>query len=53
MTLGLIGKTDSAALRAIRSARYFHIGNGSAKTILHRLNCLQATYEQLKEAAEQ
>jgi ribonuclease M5 len=51
-TLGLIGKTDSAALRA-KVGRYFHIGNGSAKTILHRLNCLQATYEQVKEAAEQ
>lgn len=47
--LGLIGGNDSAALRT-KIGKIFHIGGGSAKTILHRLNCLNITYEQLKEA---
>jgi ribonuclease M5 len=47
--LGLTGGTDSAALRD-KVGSIFHIGSGSAKTVLHRLNCLNITYEQLKEA---
>jgi ribonuclease M5 len=49
--LGLTGGTNSADLRN-KIGRIFHIGGGSAKTMLHRLNCLQVTYEQLKEAVE-
>lgn len=49
--LGLTGREDSAALRN-KIGKEFHIGSGSAKTVLHRLNCLNITYEQLKEAVE-
>jgi ribonuclease M5 len=49
--LGLTGGANSAALRN-KVGKAFHIGSGSAKTVLHRLNCLNVTYEQLKEAAE-
>ncbi len=50
-TLGLTGGPDSAAMRN-KIGKTFHIGSGSAKTVLHRLNCLNITYEQLKEAVE-
>lgn len=49
--LGLIGGNDSVALRN-KIGKEFHIGSGSGKTVLHRLNCLQVTYEQLKEALD-
>ncbi len=50
--LGLIGTAESAAKRE-QVGRFFHVGGGSAKTVRHRLNCLQITYEQLKEAVGQ
>ena len=49
--LGLTGGKDSTMLRN-QISKTFHVGNGSAKTVLHRLNCLHITYEQLKEALE-
>ena len=48
--LGFTGGKDSAALRE-KIGRTFHVGGGSAKTVLHRLNCLGITYEERKEAA--
>lgn len=46
--LGLSGGTDSSALRE-KAGSLLHIGNGTAKTMLARLNCLGITKEELKE----
>ena len=47
--LGLIGQKQSAEIRAEISERY-HIGNPNAKTFLKRINMLNITKEELKEA---
>ncbi len=46
--LGLSGSANSSVLREKAGTR-LHIGNGNAKTMLRRLNCLGITKEQLQE----
>lgn len=46
--LGLTGQKNSAYLRE-RAGEAFHVGNGTAKTMLNRLKCLGITKEELKE----
>ncbi len=50
--LGLSGRKDSAALRE-KAGRRLHIGNGNARTMLNRLNCLNITKEKLKEILDE
>jgi ribonuclease M5 len=50
--LGLSGRPDSSALRE-KAGAAFHIGNGTAKTMLNRLNCLGITKEQIEEVTAQ
>ncbi len=49
--LGLTGKENSGALRE-KAGRLLHIGNGTAKTMRYRINCLGITREELKEVLE-
>lgn len=49
--LGLSGRDNSAALRE-KAGSLLHIGNGTAKTMLNRLNCLGITKEELQEVLE-
>ena len=50
--LGLSGQSNSAELRR-RVGEYYHIGDGNAKTMLARLNCLAITKEELREVIDQ
>ena len=50
--LGLSGQSDSAELRH-RVGEYYHIGDGNAKTMLARLNCLTINKEELREVIDQ
>lgn len=47
MELGLSGKDDSTQLRE-KVGAYFHIGNGTAKTMLRRINFAKITKEELE-----
>lgn len=47
--LGLAGRENSSALRE-KAGSYFHIGMGSAKTMLARMNCLNLTKEDIGKA---
>ena len=49
--LGLSGQSDSAELRH-RVGEYYHIGDGNAKTMLARLNCLAINKEELREVID-
>ena len=49
--LGLSGQSDSAELRH-RVGEYYHIGDGNAKTMLARLNCLTINKEELREVID-
>lgn len=51
VNLGLCGGTESAKLRE-KVGIAFHLGNGNAKTMLQRLNCLGITVEELKEVIQ-
>lgn len=46
--LGLLGKKDSSYKRKI-VGETFHVGYGNAKTMRHRLNCLQITKEEIEK----
>jgi len=46
--LGLTGQSNSKELR-YKIGNIYHIGNGNAKTMCQRLNCLGITLEELKE----
>ena len=50
--LGLSGQSDSAELRC-KVGEYYHVGDGNAKTMLARLNCLAITKEELREVIDQ
>ena len=50
--LGLSGQTNSAELRR-KVGEYYHVGDGNAKTMLARLNCLAITKEELREVIDQ
>ena len=50
--LGLSGQSNSAELRR-KVGEYYHIGDGNAKTMLARLNCLAITKEELQEVIDQ
>ncbi len=50
--LGLSGGENSSALRE-KAGRKLHIGNGNARTMLNRLNCLNITKEELKEILDE
>ena len=49
--LGLSGQSDSAELRR-KVGEYYHIGDGNAKTVLARLNCLAINKEELREVID-
>ena len=49
--LGLSGQSDSAELRR-KVGEYYHIGDGNAKTVLARLNCLTINKEELREVID-
>ena len=49
--LGLSGQSDSAELRR-KVGEYYHIGDGNAKTMLARLNCLTINKEELREVID-
>ena len=44
--LGLIGQSNSSVLRE-RISKHFHIGKCNGKTMLHRLNMLGITYDDI------
>ena len=48
---GLSGQTNSAELRR-KVGEYYHIGDGNAKTMLARLNCLAINKEELREVID-
>jgi ribonuclease M5 len=48
MELGLAGGKGSSARRAVVGGKY-HLGNGTARTMCRRLNCLGVTREKLAE----
>ena len=50
--MGFTGTKDAAALREYVGSVY-HIGNGNARTMAHRLRCLGITKQQLKETIAQ
>ena len=50
--LGLSGQTNSAESRR-KVGEYYHVGDGNAKTMLARLNCLAITKEELREVIDQ
>lgn len=50
--LGLLGSDDSSLKRA-KAGKLLHIGNGNAKTMRRRLNCLGITKEELKKVLDQ
>ena len=50
--LGLSGQSDSAEVRR-KVGEYYHVGDGNAKTMLARLNCLAITKEELREVIDQ
>ena len=52
LELGLSGQTNSAELRR-KVGEYYHVGDGNAKTMLARLNCLAITKEELREVIDQ
>ena len=52
LELGLSGQTNSAELRR-KVGEYYHVGDGNAKTMLARLNCLAITKEELQEVIDQ
>ena len=49
--LGLSGQSNSAELRC-KVGEYYHIGDGNAKTMLARLNCLTINKEELREVID-
>ena len=49
--LGLCGRDDSAE-RRMALGKKLHLGAGTAKTMVHRLNCLGITKEELKKELE-
>lgn len=49
--LGLLGKDESAVLRQVVGER-LHLGDGNAKTMRNRLNCLGITKEELQKVIE-
>ena len=49
--LGLSGQSDSAEIRR-KVGEYYHIGDGNAKTMLARLNCLAINKEELREVID-
>ena len=49
--LGLSGQSNSAELRR-KVGEYYHIGDGNAKTMLARLNCLAINKEELREVID-
>ena len=49
--LGLSGQSNSAELRC-KVGEYYHIGDGNAKTMLARLNCLAINKEELREVID-
>ena len=49
--LGLSGQSDSAELRR-KVGEYYYIGDGNAKTMLARLNCLAINKEELREVID-
>ena len=50
--LCLSGQSDSARIRR-KVGEYYHVGDGNAKTMLARLNCLPITKEELREVIDQ
>ena len=50
--LGLLGSDDSSQKRT-KAGKLLHIGNGNAKTMRRRLNCLGITKEELKKVLDQ
>ncbi len=52
MELGLSGSADSMQKREI-IGQYFHIGNGTAKTMLRRINFAKITKEELEQVIKQ
>ena len=46
--LGLLGQSNSKRLRN-QIGEHLHIGSGTAKTMLHRMNCLGITKEELEK----
>ena len=51
LELGLSGQTNSAELRR-KVGEYYHVGDGNAKTMLARLNCLAINKEELREVID-
>lgn len=49
--LGLTGKRESAQLRR-KTGEFYHIGDGTAKTMMNRLNCIGITADELKETVK-
>ena len=49
--LGLSGQSDSTELRR-KVGEYYHIGDGNAKTMLARLNCIAVCKEELREVID-
>ena len=50
--LGLSGQSDSAEVRR-KVGEYYHVGDGNAKTMLARLNCIAVCKEELREVIDQ
>ena len=51
MELGLTGGEKASKLRELISKK-FNLGHGNAKTLRKRLNMLNITFEELKEAID-